>query len=357
MTSGYGADVPTHGRPPHWSPRTRVDVDALAKLIGARKVDPSILRTLAYPYEPETREVGGESILGVIALEKYFDTAEFYTRHKHALRDDVEGEPLAPVAEEVLHNAKLLRDAWNTAGPVWRMVRRWIEPHVFRVDPFSNEGTRELPDLVRKLDGSAPDLDGLANDAQWPTNWRGDLTPGQAAAAVNGPHSNVEKWLRLCARYGTEEIVAAFVPDAADVWWYEALKTAALVFRFGRVHCGAPPGVKASSPRGTSAVLLWLPPTIDVSQLPEHTRRALAGESFTVAYDMCKGQDGVHRDRLCTVSPARNTFADFGYGVQRAAAGQEPATANESKAPKRNRKSKKTANEKLEADAPAEVNS
>ncbi len=300
-------------RPPGWIARTKVDVSALAQI---KAVDKEILPTLRHPYEPETRDVNGEVILGVVALEKYFDTQEFYTRGRHGLIAEVEGDPLAPVAEEVLHNAKLLRDAWNTAGPVWRLVRRFIEPHKFTVDPFSNDGTRELPDLRVRLNGSTPELNGLAAIDGFPAFWRGDLPVGQAAAAVNGPHSDVATWLQLCAAYGAEEIVAAFVPDAADTWWYEACETAAIVFRFGRVHCAPPPGIKASSPRGTSAVLLWIPSTIDTSTLPDYTQRVLAGTSVTVAYDRAKSKSGSPRDRLCTVSAARNQRLDFGFGVQ-----------------------------------------
>jgi len=334
-------------RPPNWIHSTKLNVDAtLAAMKKASKpgrkedtIDPELLPSLRHPYEPETREVGGVKVLGIIDLEKYFDGLEFYTRGKHALVDEVSNDPLAVVAEEVLANAKLLRDAWNTAGPVWRMVRKWTEPFKFTVDPFSNVGTLELPDLVNRLDGSSAQLDGLAHENGWPINWRGDLPVGSAAAAVNGPHSDVAKWLSLCARYGQEEIVAAFVPDAADVWWFEACRTAALVFRFGRVHCSPPPGITPSSPRSTSAVLLWLPESIDVSLLPEHTRACLAGRNFTTAYDVAKGQGGVLRNRPCTISAARNESIDFGFGVPMRDA-STPAPETESKKPKRTRKSK-----------------
>ena len=317
--------APVAWYPPGWIARTSVDVKALTKRLKSGE-ELAVLRDVAHPYEPENRKIDDATVRGVVKLEKHFDECGYYTRGKGGLAGEFDDDPLAPVAVEVLHNATLLRDAWNTAPAVWRAIRRWIEPYKLTVDPFSNPGTQELPDLLRRLDGSKPEFDGFANINGAPTNWRGSLALGQAGAAVNGPHSATEKWLRLCAAYGTEEIVAAFVPDAADVWWYDACRShvepgraprapASLVFRFGRVHCVPPPGVKASSPRGTSAVLLWLPESIDRTRLPEFTQRALAGQPIEFAYDYRKSKSRGSRNLTCTVSLACNASIDLGFGA------------------------------------------
>jgi hypothetical protein len=313
------ASASTFWRPPGWLARTQIDVKRLNT-----KQHADIIRDLSHPYEPATREINGVKIRGVVELEKWFDKENYYGRGRKGLTEWATDDDLADVAVEVNRNARLLRDAWNTAGPVWRMIRRWIEPYKFTVDPFSNVGTLELPDLIVRLDGSTSELDGYAAENGFPM-WRRHLAVGQAAAAANGPHSDVEKWMKLCAAYGREEITAAFVPDAADAWWYEACETAALVFRFGRVHCSPPPGIDASSPRGASAGILWLPPSIDISTLPEFTQEALAGKNFTLAYDTAKGMGGKPRDRLCTVSSAKNQRLDFGFGVGKVETSEEMA--------------------------------
>lgn len=321
--------APVAWYPPGWIARTSVDVKALTKKLKSGE-ELAVLRDVAHPYEPENRKIDDVTMRGVIKLEKHFDECGYYTRGKGGLADEFDTDPLAPVAVEVLHNAGLLRDAWNTAPAVWRAIRRWLGSYKLTVDPFSNPGTQELPDLLRRLDGSSPEVDGFANDRGWPTNWRGALPYSQAGAAVNGPHSATERWLRLTAAYGVDEIAAAFVPDAADVWWHDACRehdepdrvrraAASLVFRFGRVHCVPPPGVKASSPRGTSAVLLWLPEWIDRSRLPDFTQRALAGEPIEFAYDYRKSKSRGARDLICTVSLARNASIDLGFGAPKTA--------------------------------------
>jgi hypothetical protein len=311
--------TPTFWRPPGWIARTSIDTKRLSS-----KNHADIIRDLAHPYEPATREINGEKIRGVVELEKWFDAETYYGRGRKGLAEWAVDDDLADVATEVNRNARLLRDAWNTAGSVWRMVRQWIAPYQFTVDPFSNSGTLELPDLIVRLDGSTPEVDGYAAADGFP-QWRRHLAPGQAAAAVNGPHSDVEKWLKLCAAYGREEIVAAFVPDAADAWWYEACETAALTFRFGRVHCAPPPGIKASSPRETSAVILWIPPSIDVRTLPTFTQDALRGENFRTPYDTKKSLGGKLCDRLCVVSAAQSKRLDFGFGVTKSKQIEEKA--------------------------------
>jgi hypothetical protein len=185
-------------------------------------------------------------------------------------------------ADDVASNRRALRNAWNTHPTVWRLAAE-LTGVVFKVDPYWNQGAKALPGLVRRLDGLTPETDGLAHDANgFPLNWRGTLKKGQAPAAANGPHSVTESWLKLCDAYGQEEVVAAFVPDNGDAWFQETGMKAQLVVRLGRVPCLPPPGIEASSPRGASVLLIWIPSSIDVKTLPKHTQDALKGKTFRV---------------------------------------------------------------------------
>lgn len=235
-----------------------------------------------------------------------FDARGYYTRGgllTEKGRDAKDSE----TAEDVAWNRKALRDAWNTHPVVWRFASALIG-RPFRVDPFWNEGARELPKLKVRLDGLEPTTDGMLTRARamlhlrredsngrevwdyndgalastrdvadeiaarlqnlgdvaddFPLNWRQSLKRGSAAAACNGPHSCTEKWLACCDAYGREEFCAAFVPDNGDGWFQNIGMRAQLIVRLGRVPCLAPPGIKASSPRGASALLVWIPDAV-----------------------------------------------------------------------------------------------
>lgn len=228
--------------------------------------------------------------------------------------------------EVVIHNLKLLRDAWGTHESVW-----WLAAELcgvdFKSDPFYNPGCQGLPELAVKLDGSGDTSDpmretsGLAydpedlveiemqdfvidNDASAkkgedvykvekvkrslprPLNWRGRgdaaLPVGECPAAVNGPHSDTEEWLKLCVAYGQDDIVAAFVPQNGDGWFQRWAMTATIVVRLGRVACNPAPGIAKSSPRGANALLIWVPEA-KRKTLPKVTRDCITkGRSFRV---------------------------------------------------------------------------
>ena len=244
-----------------------------------------------------------------------FKKRGYYTRGG-ALTEFGSKAPDSEEAEVVRHNVALLRDAWNTFGAVWKLGAGLVGVD-FKVDPFNNPGATDLPGLVVKLDGVGDQDDdnrksnGLARskttvevvtfefvqgadepvkpkviELPLPANWRGHgrkkLKRGQAPAAANGPHSFVEAWLKLCVAQGQQEIVAAFVPDNGDGWFQRYALTAQLVVRLGRVPCSPPPAIPSSSPRGASALLIWVPVDL-VSSLPEETRKCVEhGENFRV---------------------------------------------------------------------------
>lgn len=242
-----------------------------------------------------------------------FDKRGYYTRGG-LLTEKGTGAKDSQTAEDVAFNRKALRDAWNTHPVVWQFARL-LTGVPFTVDPFWNQGAQALPDLQRTLNGLSLDVDGLLtverateilphgkdkkaakrvkrylaflNEAgpvnpNFPACWRGDLVRGQAAAACNGPHSITEKWLTLADAYAAEEFVACFVPDNGDQWFQEIGMRFDIIVRLGRVSCLPPPGIKSSSPRGASALLIKIPPTIDRATLPECTQAVLAGEGFKV---------------------------------------------------------------------------
>lgn len=286
------------------------------------------------PYVPERIE----SLYAMYAKNGYYTRGGTLTEKALNLSASDREE-----VEAVIHNRKLLRDAWNTHEVAWRLGAA-LTGRPFKVDPFWNQGTQGLPRLSVRLDGLTPLTDGMLtvdeartmltlNATQddvragiearleslgdvpddFPLNWRGDLKRGKAAAAANGPHSCTAKWLRCVAAYGTEEFAAAFVPDNGDGWFQSIAMTATLVVRLGRVPCSPPPGVKSSSPRGASALCVWVPPKVrervvaldaqlqaaenardrDVAQkaldrqLPEPTRRVMLG-GHSIAVPMWK---------------------------------------------------------------------
>ena len=217
-------------------------------------------------------------------------------------------------ASIVRHNVALLRDAWNTYGGVWDLAAL-LTGVDFVVDPFNNPGmSASASKLLVRLDGTGDQSDsqrptnGLAVSDKLveiktfvlvngkveektlalplPLNWRGHgkrkLKPGTAHALVNGPHSDTAKWIKLCAAQGQQEIVAAFVPCAGDGWFQQWSLTAQLIVSLGRVPCIAPPGIKSSSPRGASALLIWVPEHL-VSLTPPKTRKCITkGANFRV---------------------------------------------------------------------------
>lgn len=216
----------------------------------------------------------------------------------------------AGTAEDISANRKALRDSWNTHPVVWELAAR-ITGRVFKVDPFYNTQTKALPELERRLTGHSPERDGLLSlgqarrlladdDCKWtakqraeisgivagltdmpdafPALWRGDLNPSDAAAACNGPHSITERWLSLVHAYSQHSITASFVPDNGDGWFQELGRKASLVVQLGRVPCLPPPGIKASSPRGASALLISFPPSLDRRTLPRATQDVLSGK-------------------------------------------------------------------------------
>lgn len=230
------------------------------------------------PYVPEQIE----------RLYAEYDAAGYYTVGGK-LTDAAIGKRDETEARDVAHNRKLLRDAWNTLGVVWRLGSALIG-RPFAVDPFWNAGARDLSDLRVTLDGLTPLTDGmltvklareqmadytsavaaelrrriaaLGDDTpdDFPVNWRQGLPPGSAAAAVNGPHSCTAEWLCCAAAYGTREFAAAFVPDAGDGWFQDYAMPATFVVRLGRIPCHTPPGIKpVKNPRGTSALCVYVP--------------------------------------------------------------------------------------------------
>lgn len=241
------------------------------------------------PYIPERIE----------ELYAMYDAAGYYTRGG-SLTEKGENAKDADEAREVSINRKLLRDAWNTHGAAWRLARALIGRD-FTVDPFWNAGATDLPALVVRLDGLTPLTDGMltVRDARasldrydpetradveqrlaalgdvpdaFPLNWRQHLAPGSAAAAANGPHSCTAKWLRCTSAYGSQEFAAGFVPDNGDGWFQSIAMTATLVVRLGRVPCSPPPGVTSSSPRGASALCVWIPPSVRAAAEDLHAR-------------------------------------------------------------------------------------
>ena len=253
------------------------------------------------PYIPERVE----DLYEMYSDRGYYTAGGCLTEKALALGDDDRAE-----IEAVVHNRRLLRDAWNTHGVVWRLAAALIG-RPFRVDPFWNQGAKDLDSLAVRLDGLSPLTNGMltAGDARamlecsgdkldsntragivqrlaqlgdvpdlFPLNWRQHLAEGEAAAASNGPHSCTAKWLRCSAVYGEREFSAAFVPDNGDGRFQSVALTAQLVVRLGRVPCGAPPGVKASSPRGASALCVWVPKAVRESVL-DLQARVLAAKS------------------------------------------------------------------------------
>ena len=208
-----------------------------------------------------------------------YDKAGYYTRGGKLTEKGLHAVD-SKTASDVSTNRKLLRDAWNTHPRVWLLASRMLGVD-FKVDPFHNPAAQALPRLVRKLGGHTPETDGLAHVDGFPLNWRGKLKQGKAAAAVNGPHSMTERWLSLCAAYGEEEFVAAFVPDCGDAWFQQIGMRAQIVIRLGRVSCLPPPGIKSSAPRGASALLLWIP-AARVEDVPAHTKLVLSGVPYRV---------------------------------------------------------------------------
>ena len=247
-----------------------------------------------------------------VEMYNSFAKAGYYTRggalskHGNAQNDCDE-------AEIVRANVALLRDAWNTFGPTWRLAA-FLTGVDAKVDPFYNPGAVAMPALVVKLNGRGDqnNPDRLTNglsvsdktvtiktfafvngkvepveiELPEPANWRGHgakkLRTGNAPANANGPHSHVEEWLKLCVAQGQSEIVCAFVPDNGDGWFQRWALTAQMVVRLGRVPCVPAPGIAASSPRGASALLVWVPKN-KVSKLPEHSRACIErGENFRV---------------------------------------------------------------------------
>jgi hypothetical protein len=282
------------------------------------------------PYTPEDRIVDGVEVRGVLSLYNEFYAAGYYTSGG-SLTDKALGARDEDDARDVAHNVALLRDAWNTHPTAWRLAAKIIGRE-FTVDPFWNQGAAGLPALVRKLDGLSPLDDGMLTIEQaeremastekslrerytadvcvvlrarivalgnvspdFPVNWRGDLQPGEAAADVNGPHSCTAKWLKLCALYGEQEFCVAFVPDNGDGWFQSIAMTAHIVVRLGRVPCSPPPGIVTkngkSSPRGASALCIWI---------PKHIREELL---TLVAVPLSKMTDE-QRERLDELLPA-----------------------------------------------------
>jgi len=249
----------------------------------------------------------------VVGVVKKYREQGYLTPQRHLTAKACALDPSSALYRSIVdavHNVGALRDSWNTPGKAWALAAKLLPPgQRFVVDPMYNPGTQGLPHLSRTLDGSAPELDGYAVDESrsddvltnlelrgirptkhegFPRLWRGDLRKGKAAAAVNGPHSATTKWLALCDAYGQEEFCAAFVPYAGDVWLWDVGYRANIVIHLGRAHCSPPPGIKESSPRGPSLVLLWVPPRwmgeAKFHRLPEITRRVLAGATVRVPY-------------------------------------------------------------------------
>src|SRR5690606_8183374 len=184
------------------------------------------------PYIPEQIE----------SLYQQYEAAGYYTRGG-SLTDKALGQVDEQDARDIAQNRKLLRDAWNTPGVVWRLASSLFGVD-FAVDPFWNQGAQSLPSLQVKLDGLSPLTDGMltvraakASLSQpeyvakhgpeicaelerrattlgevpddFPINWRQRISKGSAAAAANGPHSCSGVWLRCSAAYGTQEFSAA----------------------------------------------------------------------------------------------------------------------------------------------------
>jgi len=242
----------------------------------------------------------------------------------------------------LLANVKRLRDAWNTYGPAWALAEA-LTGVPFVSDPFHNPNTQHLDSLIVRLDGSGDleddkrPMNGLAVSDEvvvlelpkfnpdtgeveieklelpLPLNWHGhgeqEQPVGKCPVAANGPHSCVERWLKLCVAYGQRDICAAFVPDNGDGWFQRWALTAQLVVRLNRVPCSPPEGIRKSTPRGASALLIWVPKSL-VQTLPKVTRDCITkGKNFKVPL-INRPQSGV---QYAFVQPgAVDKVVDFG---------------------------------------------
>ena len=103
------------------------------------------------PFVPERIE----DLYAMYFAKGYYTSGGCLTDKALALREDDRAE-----IEAVVHNRRLLRDAWNTPGPVWRLAAA-LTGRPFQVDPFWNQGARDLPELVVRLDGLGPLTDGM----------------------------------------------------------------------------------------------------------------------------------------------------------------------------------------------------
>jgi hypothetical protein len=243
--------------------------------------------------------------------EKGYPTLRYYTS-EYKLTEAGQAARDSQTAEDVAHNVALLRDTWNTPACVWRLASVLLGVE-FKVDPFWNPSTQGLPHLVRMLDGQ-DGRDGFAvlPSSNFPAHWRGDLPKGEAPAAANGPHSDVQRWLRCCAVYGLEEFCAAVVPDRGNVYAATYLTTAQIIVRLGRVPFVSSYGMGTSTPTGPTLLGLWVPPYVNRSTLPESTQRVLAGSAFrTPLWAKPKSRDG-NGYHFVEVQPGELGIIDLG---------------------------------------------
>jgi len=167
-----------------------------------------------------------------------------------------------------------LRDCWCTPRWVLEIYRELIGP--IDTDPFFNPWSHTAEFMNQDEGcfvymGDTPEEDGTKAD------WIGNTF-------VNGNYSRPRPWVERCAKDGKHKNVGALVPAHFAGWWDSLWEADGIVW-LGRVPFDAPPGIKASTPNGGSALALWKPAGDPLSPFPrrwvitdEH------GESHKVTY-------------------------------------------------------------------------
>lgn len=197
------------------------------------------------------------------------------------------GEALSEEEVAGIHNEGLIRDCYNTRPWVTELCAWLCGIECFETDPFANPTARGMLARARvKLDGRTPESDGLAAGPDGrPLYWIG-------SAFANGPHSHPERWVKLCALHGQDNIAVSLCPSDGTKWYLEQGLTCDLEVSLGRLNYDAPPGLppREASPRA-SAALIWAP----------HLRPLIrAGELRAFALEVDTGKK---KPQIVTVRP------------------------------------------------------